>query len=58
MERRAFLKFCAASATAAGSPALAADARPHLYARVRLVGENGEPLRARRLPANRNLVFR
>jgi len=57
MERRDFIKFCAASATAAGSPALAADARPHLYARVRLVGENGEPLRAKQIPANRNLIF-
>jgi len=57
MERRAFLKFCAASAAAAESSAFAADARPQLYGRVRLVGERGEPLRAKNIPANRNLIF-
>jgi arsenite oxidase small subunit len=57
MERRAFIKFCAASAAAAGAPAVSADARPHLYRRVRLVAENGAPLRARDLPANRSLIF-
>jgi Rieske Fe-S protein len=57
MERRDFIKFCAASAAAAGAPEVSADARPHLYQRVRLVAENGAPLRARNVPANRNLIF-
>lgn len=57
MERRDFIKFCAASAAAAGAPAVSADARPHLYQRVRLVSESGAALRARDLPPDRNLIF-
>jgi Rieske Fe-S protein len=57
MQRRGFLGFCAASAASAGVPALAADARPQLYGRVRLVEENGAPLRAKAIPAHRNLIF-
>src|SRR5688500_4013886 len=58
MERRDFLKFCAASAAAAGSaPAPAADARPHLYRRAKLVDEHGRALRAAAIPPNRNLIF-
>jgi Rieske Fe-S protein len=57
MERRDFIKFCAATAAATGAPAVSADARPHLYQRVKLVAESGAPLRARELPANRNLIF-
>ena len=57
MQRRQFIKFCAASA-AAGAPAIAAaDATPHFYARATLVDEDGKPLAASALPANRNLVF-
>lgn len=57
MERRDFIKFCAASAAAGGAPAVAADARPHLYQRVRLVSESGAPLRGRDVPPERNLIF-
>jgi arsenite oxidase small subunit len=57
MERRDFLKLCAASAAATGTPLLAADARPQLYARARLVDEQGRPLRAAEIPPNRNLIF-
>jgi len=57
MERRGFLKFCAASAAAAGAPAVQADARPQFYQRVKLVGEDRAPLRARAVPAHRNLIF-
>ena len=57
MERRDFLKLCAASAAAAGAPALAADAKPHLYGRARLVDEKGQPLRAAEVPPNTNLIF-
>ena len=57
MQRRDFLSICAAAVASAGVPALAADARSQLYGRVRLVGENGAPLRARAIPAQRNLIF-
>lgn len=55
MERRDFIKFCAASAFAA--PAVAADARPQLYARAKLVDDKGTPLQARAIPADTNLIF-
>jgi Rieske Fe-S protein len=57
MERRDFLKLCAATAAAAGATDVAADARPHLYGRVKLVGADGAPLHARAIPAHRNLIF-
>lgn len=57
MERRGFIKFCAASAAALGAPELAADARAQFYAKARLVDENGAPLRARAIPVNRNFIF-
>jgi len=57
MERRDFMKYCAASAAASGIPALAADARPQLYGRVQLVDEKGRPLGAKAIPAGRNFIF-
>jgi len=57
MQRREFIKYCAASAAAAGSLEVAADARPQLYGRARLVGVDGAPLRARAIPAKTNLIF-
>jgi arsenite oxidase small subunit len=57
MERRDFMKYCAASAAASGMPALAADARPQLYGRVQLVDEKGRPVMAKALPAERNFIF-
>jgi arsenite oxidase small subunit len=57
MERRGFIKFCAASAAALGAPELAADARAQFYAKARLVDEQGAPLRARAIPVNRNFIF-
>ncbi len=57
MQRRDFLGFCAASAAGAGMPALAADARPQFYGRVKLLDGNGAPLRAKAIPAQRNLIF-
>src|SRR3989337_1025664 len=57
MERRGFLKFCAASAAAAGAPGVGADARVQLYSRARLGDEKGQPLRAAAIPVNRNLIF-
>ena len=57
MERRGFIKFCAASVAALGSSEVAADARVHLYAKAKLVDEKGAPLRASAIPANRNFIF-
>jgi arsenite oxidase small subunit len=57
MERRGFIKFCAASAAALGAPEVAADAQARFYSRARLVDEQGAPLRAAAVPANRNFVF-
>ena len=57
MERREFIKFCAASAAATGSPVLAADSRPQFYTRAKLIGGNGVPLRPGSVPPNRNLIF-
>jgi Rieske Fe-S protein len=59
MERRDFLRFCAASAAAgaAGAPALAADAQPQFYDKAKLIGADGRPLRAMAIPAHRNLIF-
>jgi len=58
MERRDFLKVCAAGAAAAAAvPALPADARPQVYSRTLLLDEKGAPLRASRIPVERNLIF-
>ena len=58
MQRREFVKFCAASATAARVPAVAAaDATPKFYGRVKLIGSNGAPLKAAAVPVERNLIF-
>jgi Rieske Fe-S protein len=58
MQRRDFIRICAASAAAAGAPDLvAADAAPALYGRAKLVAGNGAPLKASALPANRNFIF-
>jgi len=57
MERRGFIKFCAASAAALGAPAVASDACAQTYGRARLVDEKGLPLRASAVPVNRNLIF-
>ena len=57
MQRRDFIKFCAASAAATGTPGLAADATPSFYGRARLISEGGAPLKAAALPVDRNLIF-
>ncbi len=58
MQRRDFLRLCAASAASGTAPDLAlADAAAQFYARVRLVDERGVPLQARRIPPHRNLIF-
>lgn len=62
MQRRNFLKSCTTTAAvvsaAANFPASwAADARPRPYARVQLVTERGDPLRAATLQPLANYVF-
>ncbi|TAK43569.1 MAG: (2Fe-2S)-binding protein [Betaproteobacteria bacterium] len=58
MQRRDFIRLCAATAAGGAAPALAiAGAAPQFYARARLVDERGEPLRATRIPPQRNLIF-
>lgn len=57
MERREFVAFCAATAAAAATGTLAADAQPRRYARARLVDEHGAPVLGKAIPANRNLIF-
>jgi len=58
MERRDFIKWCAAgAATAPLADPLPADAAPLFYARVKLVDDRGVPLKAAAIPAQRNLVF-
>ena len=58
MERREFVKFCAASTLAcAGRGAVAADSQPRRYTRAKLVDETGAPLRTGAVPANQNLIF-
>src|SRR5574341_1213879 len=57
MERRGFIKLCAATAAGLGLPAVAADARFHPYAKAKLVDEKGAPLHAAAIPPNRNLIF-
>jgi arsenite oxidase small subunit len=57
MERRGFIKFCAASVAALGAPEAAPDARAQFYSRARLVDEKGAPLRASAIPVDRNFIF-
>jgi len=57
MERRGFIKFCAASVAALSAAEVAADARVQLYSRAKLVDEKGAPLRASAVPAHRNFIF-
>jgi Rieske Fe-S protein len=62
MQRREFIRFCAAGAAAGAAPVAAivdaaTNATPHLYTRTQLVSANGEPLRSTKVPAHRNLIF-
>jgi arsenite oxidase small subunit len=59
MERREFVRLCAASAAAAGLPdtSHAAGLSARMYARARLVDERGDPLRIAALEVGANYVF-
>jgi len=56
LQRRAFLIACAA-ALSAPRIAMPAGAEPRLYARARLVGPEGRPLKAGALASGRNFIF-
>ncbi len=58
MERREFIKLCAAAGTLGANPAIAAAGlKPRFYTRVRLVDESRRPLRAASLAVSRNYIF-
>jgi Rieske Fe-S protein len=58
MERRDFIKACAASWALAAPEALAAeDLKPRFYSRAQLVDEGGRPLRTSDLVVGRNYIF-
>lgn len=56
MERRSFIRVCAAAALCA-QPALAADLKPRFHSRVRLVDQGGRPLKAASLAIGENYIF-
>ena len=58
MERREFIKACAATCALGAADALSAkDLKPRFYSRVQLTDELGQPLRAKSLVARRNYIF-
>lgn len=57
MERREFIRICAAGIAAGVAPADASASTAHFYPRTRLVDPRGVPLRASSVPAQKNLVF-
>jgi Rieske Fe-S protein len=63
MQRRDFVRACAVAGLAGAVPELLGqalaqgDARPHFYARARLVDEGGQPIKSKALPVGRNLIF-
>ncbi len=58
MQRRDFIGICAAGGAVGFNQALAAaDLRPRFYARVQLLDESRQPLRAGRIAANHNYIF-
>ena len=58
MQRREFIKICAAAGALGTRPAAAAvDLRPRFYTRVLLTDELRQPLRAGQIAAGRNYIF-
>lgn len=57
MERRDFIRACAAAALATPGAMQAKDLQPRFYSRARLVDENKRPLRASRLAVSMNYIF-
>ncbi|HMJ50368.1 MAG TPA: (2Fe-2S)-binding protein [Burkholderiales bacterium] len=58
MERREFIKICAATAAMAASKTFAAqNTEPRFYSRTLLVDLDGQPFKASRLQAKQNYIF-
>jgi Rieske Fe-S protein len=58
MQRRDFIKVCAAGAAVSANDLVAArDLSPRFYSRTQLTDEGGRPLRASTLVAGRNYIF-
>lgn len=58
MQRRDFIKACAASCALSAHEALAArDLKPRFYSRARLVDSHGTPIKAARLAVSKNYIF-
>jgi len=58
MQRRDFIRICAATAAVSAQSAFAArDLKPRFYARVRLVDNHRQPLKASSLTAGENYIF-
>jgi len=58
MQRRDFMKVCAAGAAVSANDLFAAqDLKPRFYSRTLLTDEGGRPLRAASLVAGRNYIF-
>ena len=58
MQRREFIKVCAAGAAVSANDLFAAqNLKPRFYARAQLTDEGGRPLRAASLVAGRNYIF-
>jgi len=58
MQRRDFIKVCAAGAAVSANDLFAAqDLNPRFYSRTQLTDEDGRPLRAASLIARRNYIF-
>jgi Rieske Fe-S protein len=58
MERRVFIKACAATCALSAADVLPAeDLKPHFYSRAQLMNDRGQPLRVADLVAGRNYIF-
>ncbi len=63
MDRRGFVRACALAGAAASTPELVAQAlaqegaKPHRYARARLVGPGAQPLKSKAIAVGQNLIF-
>ncbi|MBI4207371.1 MAG: (2Fe-2S)-binding protein [Betaproteobacteria bacterium] len=58
MQRREFIRICAATAAISAQPAFsAAEMKPRFYARAQLVDDRKRPLKAAKLAAGENYIF-
>jgi Rieske Fe-S protein len=58
MQRREFIKICAATAAVGAPPAFSAtEMQPRFYMRTQLVDERNQPLKAAKLEPGQNYIF-